>query len=233
MKIIKKLIPIILLLIVLFVSYNILNSKLRPNKNYSNINLSSAKKLMIVAHPDDEVLWGGAHLLEDDYLVVCATCGRSRKRAIEFIRAMKTTNDQYIMLGYPDKTHGQRDNWNSCYDDVTNDLKKIIELKDWDTIVTHNPDGEYGHIHHKMLSKITTDILDNKEKLYYFGEYFIKKNTAEKTSKISPIDDRYINEKKKLISIYISQSFIQKSFNHIYNYEDWKSYEEWMSEHEK
>ena len=27
--------------------------------------------------------------------------------------------------------------------------KKEIDSKDWDKIVTHNPDGEYGHIHHK------------------------------------------------------------------------------------
>ena len=27
--------------------------------------------LMIVAHPDDETLWGGAHLIEDNYYVVC------------------------------------------------------------------------------------------------------------------------------------------------------------------
>ena len=37
----------------------------------AQLDLSQAKKLMIVAHPDDETLWGGAHLLEGDYLIVC------------------------------------------------------------------------------------------------------------------------------------------------------------------
>lgn len=32
---------------------------------------SKADKLMIVAHPDDEVLWGGGHLYDKGYLVVC------------------------------------------------------------------------------------------------------------------------------------------------------------------
>ena len=31
------------------------------------------KKLMIVAHPDDESLWGGCHLLEGDWHVVSVT----------------------------------------------------------------------------------------------------------------------------------------------------------------
>ena len=39
---------------------------------------------MIVAHPDDEMLWGGAHLLNGNYLVVCITCGRSKTRDKEF-----------------------------------------------------------------------------------------------------------------------------------------------------
>lgn len=30
---------------------------------------------MIVAHADDEILWGGAHLLADDYYVVCVSSG--------------------------------------------------------------------------------------------------------------------------------------------------------------
>ena len=55
-------------------------------------------KLMIVAHPDDESFWGGAHLLEDDYLVVCITCGPVKRRVEEFKKAMAITKDEYIMI---------------------------------------------------------------------------------------------------------------------------------------
>lgn len=45
------------------------------NKQLDELDLEKYNKLMIVAHPDDELIWGGAHLLEDDYLVVCITRG--------------------------------------------------------------------------------------------------------------------------------------------------------------
>ena len=45
---------------------------------------SKADKLMIVAHPDDEVLWGGGHLYDKGYLVVCVTNGRNKVRSQEF-----------------------------------------------------------------------------------------------------------------------------------------------------
>lgn len=40
--------------------------------------------MMITAHPDDETLWGGGHLLEGEYLVVCMTHGWNEKRRTAF-----------------------------------------------------------------------------------------------------------------------------------------------------
>ena len=86
-------------------------------------------KLMIVAHPDDESFWGGAHLLEDDYLVVCITCGPAKRRVEEFKKAMAITKDEYIMLGYPDVTKGKRDDWSKVHKKIKADLDKIINYK--------------------------------------------------------------------------------------------------------
>ena len=46
----------------------------------TDLDLSHAKRLMIVAHPDDETIWGGAHLSEGGYLVVCLTNGNNQTR---------------------------------------------------------------------------------------------------------------------------------------------------------
>jgi hypothetical protein len=70
--------------------------------------LERSDKLMIVAHPDDEMIWGGSHLIDDDYQVVCITCGKSPIRNKEFKEAIGETNDKFIMLGYPDKCHDKR-----------------------------------------------------------------------------------------------------------------------------
>ena len=44
------------------------------DKDLKKIDFSKYNKLMIVAHPDDETLWGGGHLIDGDYVVVCVTC---------------------------------------------------------------------------------------------------------------------------------------------------------------
>ena len=202
----------------------------RVNKNFKDIDLSKTNKLMIVAHPDDDILWGGAHLIEDDYLVVCITCGTNKTRVNEFKQVMSKTNDKYIMLGYPDKTNGERDNWNSSKENMMKDLEEIINLKDWDLIVVHNPDGEYGHQHHKMASQFVTSLVDDKSKLYYFGHYYSKDNIAAHEDEMSSIDGKTLEKKVRIIGLYKSQSFIQTTFDHMFEHEDWLSYYEWMSE---
>ncbi|MBQ4030623.1 MAG: PIG-L family deacetylase [Bacilli bacterium] len=205
--------------------------KIHPN--IKKINLNGYNKLMIVAHPDDETLWGGKALIEDDYLVVCITCGKVKSRVFEFVNVMHTTNDKYIMLGYPDKTNGERDNWDTVYEDITKDLKEIIKLKDWELIVVHNPEGEYGHIHHKMISNIVTDIVENKDILYYFGKYYSKKTIRDHYDELVSMSEKTLNTKKKIIGMYHTQDFIQTSFDQMFPYENWVPYTEWMSENEE
>ncbi len=229
-NIIPILIVIVILTILIITTLIHFLAPYKANKDFSKINLDGYNKLMIVAHPDDETLWGGAHLLEDNYLVVCITCGGDKVRVNEFKNVMNATNDKYIMLNYPDKTNGERDNWNTVYDDITKDLNDIIELKEWDTIVTHNPQGEYGHVHHKMTNAIVTSLMeqkDNTDKLYYFGRYHSKKKVSEFYNEMSPIQDKYLKDKKDILGLYVSQSFIQTMFDHMYGYEDWENYDSW------
>ena len=163
----------------LFMCFFIYEKSSVDYSDVSKVDLSKVENLMIVAHPDDETIWGGAHLLSEDYLVVCITCGNDKTRVEEFKQALAISNDQYLMLNYPDKVSGKRDDWKDSKMGITKDLKKIMSLKNWDKIVTHNKEGEYGHIHHKMSHDIVTSIFDNgsvKGRLYFFGKYFIYSN---------------------------------------------------------
>ena len=227
-KIILAILLVLILLVGGFIIWYLM--PYRVNKNFKNIDLTGINKLMIVAHPDDDILWGGAHLIEDDYLVVCITCGVNKTRVNEFKQVMEKTHDKYIMLGYPDKTNGERDNWNSSKENMMKDLEEIINLKDWDLIVVHNPDGEYGHQHHKMASQFVTSLVDDKSKLYYFGHYYSKDNIAAHEDEMSSIDGKTLEKKVRIIGLYKSQSFIQTTFDHMFEHEDWLSYYEWMSE---
>ena len=64
--------------------------------------LSDCTKLMVVAHPDDETLWGGAHLTEGGWFVVCLTNGYNEVRKNEFYEVMKESGNIGLILKYPD-----------------------------------------------------------------------------------------------------------------------------------
>ena len=68
--------------------------------------ISSIDNVMIVAHPDDETLWGGEQLLKENYLVICITNGDNKIRKKEFEKVMEETKDYGIILNYPDNPKG-------------------------------------------------------------------------------------------------------------------------------
>ena len=65
-------------------------------------NADNFKNLMIVAHPDDEILWGGGHLCIDKYFVVCLTNGHNFKRSNDFRKIIEFSKNGGIILDYPD-----------------------------------------------------------------------------------------------------------------------------------
>ena len=102
-------------------------------------------------------------------------------------------------------------------------------MKDWKTIVTHNKNGEYGHEQHKMTHRIVTDIyedlnIENKTKLYYFGDYYSKNKIKllEKDSYIMNSDN--LKKKEKMIKKYRSQYFTTKKFKHMNKHENFIEY---------
>ena len=182
------------------------------------VNAKEPKNLMIVAHPDDEVIFGGAHLINEKYTVVCITCGKVDYRVDEFTEVMGKTNDDYIMLGYDDRVNitGPISDWSYQYDQIYASLKEIIESEDWDKIVTHNPDGEYGHLHHKLTSEIVTNIT-GKNKLIYFGHWYKNGDTYNRIS-----DELYNIKVNELLSVYYRSQGVALNYNSgMFAYENW------------
>lgn len=205
------------------------NNKTITNLRNFDVDLTNIDKVMFVAHPDDEMIWGGSHLIDDDYLVVCITCGSRADRVEEFKKVMNATGDKYIMLDYPDKTNGERDNWDTVYDDITKDVERILAMKDWKLIVTHNEDGEYGHIHHKMTHNIVTDVYKNNyindDNLYFFGKYYKKDKIDDVKDNLLEISDENYNKKNDIIyKYYTSQKSVADGLSHMFKYENWSKY---------
>ncbi|MBR3267248.1 MAG: PIG-L family deacetylase [Oscillospiraceae bacterium] len=193
------------------------------------LDLSQTDKLMIVAHPDDETIWGGAHLLDGGYLVVCITNGRNRTRAAEFRSAVEKTGNIPLILEYPDKVNFIRDNWNRVRGGIEDDLKKVIALKKWSLIVTHNPKGEYGHIHHKMTNALTVRAYDDMQceaELYVFGDYYKAADLPAVKEKLETVGDEALRKKKEICAGYASQKDVMDKLCHMFPYENWVLYAE-------
>ncbi len=185
-------------------------------------------KLIIVAHPDDETLWAGAHMAEDGYFVVCVTNGNNEIRSKEFNNILMASEDKGVILNYPDKTYGKRDDWDNVREKIIADLTTIIEGNDWEVIATHNPAGEYGHQHHIMVNDFVTRIckdIGNEGKLYYFGKYY-KAVDIEQAKDVPTVKEESLAKKEEMLKLYESQSKTVDNLSHMNPYEDWTKYED-------
>ena len=198
------------------------------------MNLRNVNNLMIVAHPDDETLFGGAHLIAGDYLVVCLTNSKDPVRSADFYDAMSIAQVKSIMLNYPDNNKDKL-NYTWDYDQLSiqNDINLLLHYKKWDTIVTHNPEGDYGHYHHKRVSKFTTTLyVGNKtcaKRFMYFGKFYTKdKLTDNVKATLAKTNDELFDIKVKMLSTYESKHWTCFTWLwHIQPYENWIYYEDW------
>jgi LmbE family N-acetylglucosaminyl deacetylase len=76
------------------------------------------------------------------------------------------------------------------------DISRIIDERDWETILTHNEQGEYGHKHHLQIHKIVKSLSANVS-FFSFGGL---------------LPEEVWQRKLKLIEQYKSQSNVCKDF---------------------
>ena len=185
-------------------------------------NADKFKNLMIVAHPDDETLWGGANLYKDIYFVVCLTNGHNYQRASDFHKLLNFTKNEGIILDYPDLQDYVQDKWIEVKESIIKDLSTIINYNNWDKIVTHGPEGTTGHMHHKKISAYVTMIARKKnilKNLYYFGKVYKKGKIPKNFPRITKTELKY---KMQEVSIYKSKAReINKHWFHMIPYENW------------
>lgn len=184
----------------------------------------NATKLMIVAHPDDEALWGGAHLADGGYFVLCLTHGKDSKRKKEFDNVMKASRNIGLMLDYPDEIKGVRSDWSNVKGMMAKDLNVLMKYKKWSQVVTHNPEGEYGHLHHKLTNKMVTQAyycVYQSENLYYFGRHYNVKTLPTVAATLPRVSDTSLSFKRMYLQYYVSQAVCVAQHDHMSPYENW------------
>lgn len=107
---------------------------------------------LIIAHPDDETLWAGGTILSHPtwkFFVVCLCRASDTDRAPKFYKALKILNSEGIM-GDLDDGPDQRPLEEKK---VESNILKLLPMKHYDLIISHNISGEYTrHIRHEEIS---------------------------------------------------------------------------------
>lgn len=130
-------------------------------------------KLIIVAHPDDELLWGGANLLsEPGWMVVVATNKENKVRSKQFYKTMSYAGVwKYDMYNVEDKYTDDQSVSDKLFQDNDEFIQALIYLnkKKWSLILTHNSKGEYGHTHHISVHRLVNKYMKDQPNLHFFS----------------------------------------------------------------
>ena len=130
---------------------------------FSSRGVPRPSKVMIVAHPDDESLFGGEALTSSSgWTVICVTNGTNEQRRCEFIEAMSSIGVNYTMLGHFD--HLESGNFSGRLDEQ---LQELLEEFPYEMVVTHNERGEYSHPQHRAVHRIVRRLVTSRP-LYVF-----------------------------------------------------------------
>ncbi len=116
---------------------------------------------IIVAHPDDETLWAGGTILSHptwNCFIVSVCRKNDTERALKFYEALKVLKSEGNMGNLDDGP----DQIPLDEEEVEQTILNLLPEKQYDLIITHNPNGEYTrHLRHEEVSKSVINLWNN------------------------------------------------------------------------
>jgi len=205
------------------------------------------KSILVVAHPDDEILWFSSILDKVDRIIICFlecefnsqwTIGR-KKSLTEYplsnvsclcvreagVFSENNFRDPRITkygIEITDKRLSER-----IYIENFYELKKHLKnsLNNYCNVFTHNPWGEYGNEEHIQLYRVIRDLKDQLNFNLWFSNYTSNKSFEIMLKYISNIVSEYVTLKtNKILSDQIKG--IYKRNGCWTWYDDWKWFDE-------
>jgi len=112
------------------------------------------KALCIVAHPDDCLIFGYSYIYNHsafDWTICYLTYHEDSPRAQEFKKFWQARNIKTKFLGFLDDYQDQKTQRLNFWSGIDAEAKCWNIAKDFELVLTHDANGDYGHIHHRLV----------------------------------------------------------------------------------
>jgi len=167
--------------------------------------MEKLKILMLVAHPDDEILFGYNDISDNNVTVICFTSGYDIIRASEFNEVILQAKIEGHILRLKD---GQKELWKEYTNEeiIERYIYPIIKESKYEMIVSHDEKGEYGHKQHIKVHNISKEL--SKKLNIPFNSF---RSRYKKLDKINEL------KRNNILQIYKSQQDIIKELLHFFD----------------
>lgn len=205
------------------------------------------KSILVVAHPDDEVLWFSSIMEDVNEIIICfleyrsePEWGEGRRKSLQEYPVSKISClgiEQSETFGIADWLHPEVSKFGLKIPERCADHKKYEEnyyiLKDalverlagYKNVYTHNPWGEYGHEEHVQIYRVVKDLQGGEKFNLWFSNYCSNNSFNLMLEYVSGFDSDYTTLKtNKTIGKQVKDLYMK---NNCWTwYDDW----EWFSE---
>lgn len=138
-----------------------------------------SKAAIVVAHPDDEVIWCSSIFAKVQRIVVCygavATIPERERQRRDAMAAYPHSCVEFLDFPEPGELSPEEDQFHA-----STLARHLAELLDGvGVVVTHNAWGEYGHADHRRLNRIVRELGDVRDFDTYVSCYVARHRLAE------------------------------------------------------
>lgn len=117
------------------------------------------KALCLVAHPDDCVIFGYSYIHnhpEHDWTIGYLTYTDKDPRGAELKEFWARRNIPCVFLGFEDHWHDNEQKKFTRWSEVVAKDSCWNLASKYDLVLTHDENGDYGHIHHRLVYNAVT-----------------------------------------------------------------------------
>ena len=165
---------------------------------------------MVVAHPDDEAIFGFAQLAlsSANWRVVCVTNGDNPERRREFLKVSRALGVNSDIWRFKDER------WATFSSDdqerIALRVQEICKRERIENVLTHGLGGEYGHCQHRALHRVVRHAVTSRG---YRGVYTFAKNEL-------PLPCDLLEWKLNTLKLYKTQKILPQHRSFVEN-EGW------------